>query len=822
MNREGLSLSSAVFAMVIFLIVPGVAAGLVAGSFWAGLLIFCGLLFAAVSASILQSFSSARGGIFYLLALLTLVCFFFAGRLAGWQPFWLWMLFSLPGFLYYFLGSRHFAVKQRPGLQVLVLVLAFVVLLMPLGGYYWLTSSADQPASSEAPAAVQPAPEEQSEPEIAPGAVERASAVGNYVPPAERSFWGKLAVIVWLAVLAYLFYGLCLMWFGLKARYWPLILLFIGSLVLSLAFPAFHAEAAPFIYSGPVFLIQLLLDFSISTWNNAGWGLLLLGVGLSLVLLPVRRRLLSLQDFLVRLGAQRRQLGTTIFGALVQKEYRQQMIGTANAVALVFGLLLLVSAWLALLRISPPPLPFYFIPDLASPSFWPPALHWAHLALGVVMALSAFSYARAAYHLKLSAVAVASNSGVMVTYLLGGLLAALFIPAGVLLYALGDTLMRLLFLGLMAAGQPQIHAAGQRVAVSPPYSPKPAPPMPAPPKPVHPKPVPPKPEQTKPAPPNPEPTRPVPPRPEQTKPAPLNPEPTRPAPPIHTVPASPVRLLFQTPETAADVVPYDTHLFLTLLKDGRLTEIKRGAAGKAHGLPLPSPLGLVKLTGQQLLAVGVGRLVFLDFAEEGISIGESYQPGVKISCFALNPYRTMLAYGSEERGAVCGLFLSGQREQIYARDLPAPRALAFSGDGRYLATGTQSGEVFVFDIATGLTARSFIPQAFDPSPVDQLCAGPAGCWVVAYAGKELSCWDAQGSLRSRTRLTGTVTAMAVDPESGRIAYGSRSGYLRVSSAELKDELFNQKVVSGSVRKLIWEEAGTLLVLADSSLRRVEL
>jgi WD40 repeat protein len=197
---------------------------------------------------------------------------------------------------------------------------------------------------------------------------------------------------------------------------------------------------------------------------------------------------------------------------------------------------------------------------------------------------------------------------------------------------------------------------------------------------------------------------------------------------------------------------------------------------------------------------------------------------IPVGSFALNPYGSMLAYTNSDSTELHGMFLGPKQDQILAQDISDPVALAFAHSGRFVAVGSKSGTVHVVDIATRQAAHVLRPTDFDISPVQHLCAGPDGTWIVVYKDNWLARWSADGELMDSRKLPSTAVCIAVAAKGGQVAYGSRAGYIRVRSADFSDLLFKEHVHLKQIRKIIMAEQGDMLMALDtaSSVRWVNL
>jgi WD40 repeat protein len=149
-----------------------------------------------------------------------------------------------------------------------------------------------------------------------------------------------------------------------------------------------------------------------------------------------------------------------------------------------------------------------------------------------------------------------------------------------------------------------------------------------------------------------------------------------------------------------------------------------------------------------------------------------------------------------------------------------PRSTQFSPDGRWLAAGTQEGQVLLWGIAASAV-----------QPVRQLTghAGPVTALAFRRDGQSLATADATGEIRLWEPVSGQprplgrhgdeVLRLAFSPDGQRLASGSKKGEIRLwdiaagSSQELRGH-------EGEVRSLLFSPDGQRLVSGslDHSLR----
>jgi WD40 repeat protein len=124
--------------------------------------------------------------------------------------------------------------------------------------------------------------------------------------------------------------------------------------------------------------------------------------------------------------------------------------------------------------------------------------------------------------------------------------------------------------------------------------------------------------------------------------------------------------------------------------------------------------------------------------------------------------------------------LRGHKSYVYP--------VAYSPDGRWIASGSWDKKVHLWDAATGESCREFA----HPNLVRTLAFSPDSAWLVSGCDGEeaLSIWDlATGRLRKKIKRVGTpLVAVAVSPDGARIAAQDRQGRLSLLDFTSEQEL----------------------------------
>jgi WD40 repeat protein len=148
-------------------------------------------------------------------------------------------------------------------------------------------------------------------------------------------------------------------------------------------------------------------------------------------------------------------------------------------------------------------------------------------------------------------------------------------------------------------------------------------------------------------------------------------------------------------------------------------------------------------------------------------------------------------------------------------------AVAFSPDGKTLASGSEDGSVRVWDTETGMERGTLGGHA---GPVEAIAYHPDGA-SLATAGQDrtIKLWEAR-TCKERVTLRGhkgAVLAVAYSPDGDILASGSEDGMVRLWNARTGEGLGILKGHAGPVRSLAFSPQGNALA-SGSEDRTVKL
>ena len=612
-----------------------------------------------------------------------------------------------------------------------------------------------------------------------------SKAVWTFLITAIKSIWG----------IFYLIFLLLLGWLWNKK--WGFLLLsgvlLIGIFLMGIQYPYVLDVINSIFSSSPVNIIQAMLIFSAAKFGSIGWGILLSSLLMIVSLYPAYYVTYWANRLMRDVPLIRRLLGTrSTQEYLATKGFNTIQLSISSIFTSVIGLVFPISLWIALRRLAGMslkiPLSFLIIPNLTIPSF-KPVFQISYFLLPLM--LGGVNIMLLSNQKKYYITALTTKYQNPYSSIIGSLILALFIPAGVMLYLIGQSIGQILII-------PRIFLEKGKVEKLKP-SPKPKPKIK-----LYPKP--------KPG------IEPYPKLKPKIKPyyKPLTPEPK-------LKPFLAGTLLYKSVNPVTDIIFNNIDDYYVLDERGNIFYMKNRREVNKLKLNLSNPIGLENLSDGKIIAIGKeGKLLVLKVSEKDFTIDDDFNTNISIDYFSLNPFKTMLAYTSSLEGTVYGMFISSHNEQIFATNLENLNKIAFSNDGRYLAIGYQSGKIDVLDVASHEIVKSLVSNIFGVSPIEHISAGYEDSWLVVYKNKYLASWKINGQLSSNKKLSSLPASMAVDTQTGIIALGSRKGYIRILSSDFKNTLFSKKVHKSKINKiLVLNNAKTIVSVGnDGSIRMI--
>jgi len=292
-----------------------------------------------------------------------------------------------------------------------------------------------------------------------------------------------------------------------------------------------------------------------------------------------------------------------------------------------------------------------------------------------------------------------------------------------------------------------------------------------------------------------------------------------------TDPASDPDLLYQSRRPLVDLLPVGSAMHLLLHEDGALSRWHSDRIEAIPGTLLKKPLGLASGRDDEMIAAdGANRLLKVSVSDDGGPRISENRVDLTIGCFAVNPFGTIVAYAPLRRPDVFAVLLASGDQQTLAEDVGGVTALAFSTSGHHLAMGLRDARVRLFDMSTRRVVLELEPPTGVSSRVVSLAQCPERGWVAACENGRLVLWDDAGIVTTCLEEGHRLSSLAVCGVSGRVAVGSTDGHVLVHSADLDHLELHDHSSTDEVVRVAFEADQRSLVSAarDGTVRRVTL
>lgn len=281
------------------------------------------------------------------------------------------------------------------------------------------------------------------------------SDLGSFAKRLVTTWWGIPNLIVFLLLL----------WAWCRQSGTAFVVIVVGLLAGISYGGTFQREVTRLVGESPASWFLATMKWSAERWDTAGWGILILAAVLIVIVTPLTRTAVRYARILQAEG-----LGTFGDSAEIQRAFQRRgedyglgpLLGFVGQMCVGGAAIML---WVALRWFAGSGLPLGFsalgLPDVTVPSFRP-VWHWSYFVLAALATIVMLVQVALLKRFDLAAVrpGLTNRGGVIFVMIV----AALLVPAGVILYVLGSTVMVMILIPVVAAGQPRYERALQVTA----------------------------------------------------------------------------------------------------------------------------------------------------------------------------------------------------------------------------------------------------------------------------------------------------------------------------------------------------------------------
>jgi WD40 repeat protein len=188
------------------------------------------------------------------------------------------------------------------------------------------------------------------------------------------------------------------------------------------------------------------------------------------------------------------------------------------------------------------------------------------------------------------------------------------------------------------------------------------------------------------------------------------------------------------------------------------------------------------------------------------------------------------AYASDKSACVTKVFDRATLTEIYSletlhkSDLPGVRSIAWSPDGRYLATATFDGVIDGYVIVWEMTTGKEVVKLKQQGPVDSVAWSPDGTRVASSSWNQIvKTWEV-GTWRElltlnchpgvRGRSAGGEHKVVWTPDGSRLGAGTMLGWVIMWDANTGRELLSFKAHTAAIRSIAISPDGLRIATAS--------
>jgi WD40 repeat protein len=237
-----------------------------------------------------------------------------------------------------------------------------------------------------------------------------------------------------------------------------------------------------------------------------------------------------------------------------------------------------------------------------------------------------------------------------------------------------------------------------------------------------------------------------------------------------------------------------------------------------------------------VLTASSGVVTALAYSPDGTTLAAGYSGGairlwdlashrpISATSWSATPLTLAFTGGGKELevadAAGVGTWNLTDRARITARPFASPargNAVAFSPDGRTVATGSADGNVRLWDAATRQEIGP--PMSSDAKPVAAVAFSPDGTLVAASsADGNVQLWDTATQQEAGSALVAgaaEVAALAFSPDGKLLATGGQDGAVRLWDVATGSQVGTTMATGDAVSALAFGIGGTTLASAES-------
>lgn len=184
-----------------------------------------------------------------------------------------------------------------------------------------------------------------------------------------------------------------------------------------------------------------------------------------------------------------------------------------------------------------------------------------------------------------------------------------------------------------------------------------------------------------------------------------------------------------------------------------------------------------------------------------------------VNTLAFSPDGRFLASGDEEGDVILWTMNNSvENRTLYGHYSDEVNTVVFSPDGRLLAAGDDDGDITLWNVENGECTHRINAK----DEIYKLAFSPDGCYLIALDdSKKIKIWPITDNLErhSLPKNQNDINLIAISPNSRFLASADEEGYIRLWDFFSNQEVFNLQWHSGTVNSLVFSPDGRLLASA---------